>query len=233
MDGNGRWAESQGLPRIEGHRAGIESVKVLVKACVQKKIPIVSLFAFSRENWARPADEVAFLMELFVRVLARELPELHAQNVRVQFIGDKTQLSAKLCADIQSAELHTAENKALLLNIALNYTGKWDILQATRTIAQRVMDGALAIAQIDDAVFASYLSTSQLPEPDLFIRTSGEQRISDFFLWQLAFTELYFTETKWPDFTLEEFERALTAFHLRERRYGLISKQLKASGEIN
>lgn len=231
MDGNGRWAENRGLPRFEGHRAGVEIVKAIVQACLEKNISMLSLFAFSCENWARPTDEVEFLMELFIVVLGQETDRLNEHGVRMRFIGDRRRLSTALCSQMESAEALTANNTKLNLNIAVNYSGKWDIVQATQTIARHVLEGRIDPEKVDETLIKNYLSTAQLPDPDLFIRTSGEQRISDFFLWQLAFTELYFTEVKWPEFTVEEFERAIHIYGLRERRYGLISKQLNKSLE--
>ena len=226
MDGNGRWAENLGLPRFEGHRAGVDVVKAIVQACLKNKISMLSLFAFSCENWARPIDEVEFLMQLFIRALEIETNRLNEHGIRIRFIGDRGRLSVALCEQIDAAETLTISNKALFLNIAINYSGKWDIVQATQALARRVLDGTIASEDVNEELFESCLSTSGLPDPDLFIRTSGEQRISDFFLWQLAFTELYFTEVKWPEFTTEEFERAILTYGRRERRYGLISKQL-------
>lgn len=231
MDGNGRWAENCGLPRVEGHRAGVEIVKAIVEACLKKNISMLSLFAFSRENWARPTEEVDFLMQLFIVALGQETDRLHEHGICLKFIGDRARLSAELCSQMVSAEALTADNKKLHLNIAINYSGKWDIVQATQAVARHVADGSIAPQKIDELLFKNYLSTAQFPDPDLFIRTSGEQRISDFFLWQLAYTELYFTEVKWPEFTVEEFEQALHIYSLRERRYGLVSKQLNNSLE--
>ena len=233
MDGNGRWAENQGLPRLEGHRAGVEAVRGMVETCLKKEISTLSLFAFSRENWARPADEVNFLMELFIQSLDRELDALHEQGVRLMFIGNRVELSDILQTAMQSVEEHTANNQVLTLNIVINYGGRWDITQATRMIAQRVQSGELLLEDINEDVFSDTLATRQLPEPDLFIRTSGECRISNFFLWQLAYCELYFTDIHWPDFTANEFEQALTWFATRERRYGKTSKQIIEENEEN
>jgi undecaprenyl diphosphate synthase len=222
MDGNGRWAENRGLERVEGHSAGVDTVKTVIKCCLQKKIAVLSLFAFSSENWARPAMEVDFLMQLFVQALKREIQELHEQGVSVRFTGDRSQLSAVLCAQMQEAESLTRNNHKLILNFALNYGGKWDIVQAAKALAIQVADGVTSIDTIDESVFSSLLNTHTLPDPDLFIRTSGEQRISNFFLWQLAYTELYFTDVFWPDFNADEFEKALSNFCMRQRRFGLI-----------
>lgn len=226
MDGNGRWAESRGLPRFEGHRAGVEIIKAVVQSCLEKNISVLSLFAFSCENWARPSDEVEFLMQLFIIVLESETAHLNEHGICLRFIGDRSRLSAELCEKMVAAEALTSKNKALFLNIAINYSGKWDIVQAAQTVARGVLDGSITSSDVNEALFESCLSTHGLPDPDLFIRTSGEQRVSDFFLWQLAFTELYFTEVKWPEFTVEEFERAIQIYSGRERRYGLTSKQL-------
>ncbi len=226
MDGNGRWAENRGLERIEGHRAGVDAVKTVIQWCLQKKISILSLFAFSSENWARPAMEVDFLMQLFIQALKREIQELHHQHVCVRFTGDRSQLSPALCSEMQEAELLTSDNRQLVLNFALNYGGKWDIVQAARTLAGQVADGQMLLEDINEKTFSQLLETHDLPDPDLFIRTSGEQRISNFFLWQLAYTELYFSDVYWPDFCTEELEKILACFGRRKRRYGQIEKQL-------
>ena len=226
MDGNGRWAENQGLPRLEGHRAGAKSVRGMVETCLKKKIKALSLFAFSRENWARPVEEVNFLMDLFIESLDRELDALHEQGVRLIFMGNRTDLNDVLQTAMKSVEKHTKNNHVLTLNIVINYGGRWDITQAARVLAERVQSGSLLPDDINETVFSGALVTHDLPDPDLFIRTSGERRISNFFLWELAYTELYFTEVCWPDFTADEFERALACFASRERRYGKTSKQL-------
>jgi undecaprenyl diphosphate synthase len=220
MDGNGRWAKNRGLSRSEGHREGVNVVKSVIKVCLQKKIGVLSLFAFSSENWSRPANEVDFLMELFIHALGTEIEELHQHGVCLRFTGDRSQLSPSLCKAMQNAEALTGNNQQLILNVAMSYGGRWDIVQASKALAQLVAEGDLLIEEIDDLKFASLLNTHGLPDPDLFIRTSGEQRISNFFLWQLAYAELYFSELLWPDFSSVEFERALTAFSLRQRRYG-------------
>jgi undecaprenyl diphosphate synthase len=232
MDGNGRWAEKRGLERIEGHRAGVEVVRTVIQYCIHKQINVLSLFAFSSENWARPAMEVEFLMQLFLSALKREVAQLHKEGVRVRFTGDRSQLSPALCAEMLDAEALTAKNKKLILNFALNYGGKWDIVQAAKQLASEVARGSLSLETVDESMFASFLATNDLPEPDLFIRTSGEQRISNFFLWQLAYTELYFSNVYWPDFTAEEFEKILTCFSTRKRRYGQTEKQLHEKGYV-
>lgn len=232
MDGNGRWAENLDLPRVEGHRAGVETVKAIVQSCLEHHVAVLSLFAFSCENWARPQEEVDFLMQLFIFALAQEIKTLSEHGVRVQFIGSRHQLSAALCEQMEAAEALTANNTHLILNIAVNYSGKWDIVQASQILAARVERGELAIEQLDEAAFEAALSTHALPSPDLFIRTSGEQRISNFFLWQLAYTEIVFTDLKWPEFTVAEFEHALREYAHRERRYGLTSQQLEPKQDV-
>jgi undecaprenyl diphosphate synthase len=226
MDGNGRWAQSRGLLRVEGHRAGVEAVKTVIRCCLQNQIPILSLFAFSSENWSRPVAEVEFLMQLFMNALGHEVQELHEHEVCLRFTGDRSGLSPKLQEQMRSAEKLTAHNERLTLNVVVNYGGKWDIVQATKALAKQVCAGQLKLEDINESLLNAALSTHDLPAPDLFIRTSGEQRISNFFLWQLAYTELYFTEVHWPDFTAEEFNKALTSFSRRERRYGKTSQQL-------
>lgn len=225
MDGNGRWAESRGLQRIEGHRVGLEVVKAITSHCVKRNIGVLSLFAFSSENWARPEFEVDFLMQLFIQALESEIQELHDNGVRLLFSGDRSRLSMALCQRMEAAEQMTGNNTQLRLNVAMNYGGKWDIVQAVQAIAKQVQANQLSLDSIDEMLFAKHLNTAGLPDPDLFIRTSGEQRISNFFLWQLAYTELYFTDTYWPDFTTEKFDEALVCYGKRKRRYGLISEQ--------
>lgn len=225
MDGNGRWAKALGLPRIAGHRAGVDAVKNIVKHCLQKNISTLSLFAFSRENWSRPVQEVDFLMNLFVESLEGELAGLHEHAIHVRFIGDRTQLPSALQTLMDSAEAQQQGVPKLTINVAVNYGGQWDIVQATKQLAQQVLQGEISVDSIDESVFSSALSTKHLPDPDLLIRTSGEQRISNFFLWQFAYTELYFCDVNWPDFTVDEFEQALACFSARERRYGCLTPQ--------
>ncbi len=226
MDGNGRWAESRGLMRFEGHSAGIKAVKTILKSCLDIQIPVLSLFAFSSENWLRPEEEVNFLMQLFLETLQAEVQELNKNQICLRFTGDRQGLSPAIREQMHYAEELTASNEALTLNLALNYGGRWEIVRAVRRIAEDIKTGNLEINSIDEQSFGQYLTTFGLPDPDLFIRTSGESRISNFFLWQLAYTELYFTPTLWPDFTKEEFEKALICFQKRERRYGKTSQQL-------
>ena len=223
MDGNGRWAAQRGLMRVEGHQRGVMVVKEVIKAAIQHHIPNLSLFAFSHENWNRPEDEINFLMTLFVQSLNQELPELIQQGIRLRFLGSSERLSAALTTDMQIACERTSCNARLNLNIALNYGGKWDIVQAVKA----ALIAGIEPKDLDEQVISAYLSTSVGDDPDLLIRTSGEQRISNFFLWQLAYTELYFTDVLWPDFDALAFEKALDFYRSRERRFGKTSKQVQ------
>lgn len=232
MDGNGRWAESRGLSRSDGHQAGVGVVKTMVKLCLERHIPVLSIWAFGSDNWARPVAEIEFLMQLFLHALNREVEQLYQNGVRLCFTGDREQLSQALRDEMHLAETMTMDNQLLLLNVVINYGGKWDIVQAARKLAHQVANGVLSPDDINESLFAKQLSIAHLPDPDLFIRTSGEQRISNFFLWQLAYTELYFSEVYWPDFTASEFEKALASFGNRERRFGKTSKQLRESKHV-
>lgn len=232
MDGNGRWAQNRGLLRSEGHRAGADSVKVVIRCCLQHKIPVLSVFAFGSDNWSRPAKEVDFLMQLFVEALKNEVQELNTLGVRLRFTGDRAALSKKLCQHMEEAERQTRQNDQLILNIVVNYGGKWDLVQASKILAKKVFEGELKVDEINETLFAQYLSTHDLPDPDLFIRSSGEQRISNFFLWQLAYTELYFATVHWPDFDALEFQKALDSFSARERRYGKTSQQIQEVSNV-
>ena len=194
MDGNGRWAEHRGLSRIEGHKAGIESVKNIISCCLDKKIACLSLFAFSSENWLRPVEEINLLMELFIEALKKESAELNQHGICVRFTGDRTPLLAGLQTQMHEAETLTQKNSHLILNVVVNYGGKWDLVTAAKKMTQAVLRGDMSIEDIDELSFCQFLNTDGLPDPDLFIRTSGELRISNFYLWQLAYTELYFTE---------------------------------------
>jgi undecaprenyl diphosphate synthase len=229
MDGNGRWAKQRFMPRIAGHRAGVETVRQIVKSCAKKKIEVLSLFAFSSENWRRPPKEVSFLMEMFLTSLEREVDMLHENNVRLRFIGDRVRFNEKLYKKLHEVEKLTCHNKGLVLQIAVDYGGQWDICQAVRKLAQEVETGRLASVDITPERIASQLSFADLPDPDLFIRTSGELRISNFMLWQLSYSELYFTNTLWPDFNEQELEKALIHYTERERRFGYSSEQLSES----
>jgi undecaprenyl diphosphate synthase len=227
MDGNGRWAERRMLPRVAGHHRGVESARAVVQHCVDLNIPVLTLFAFSSENWQRPPTEVKLLMTLLQKLLADEVHQLHVNNVKLRVIGDKERLAPALQAAIVHAETTTRYNTGLQLNIALNYGGRWDILQATRAVCVAVSAGELKLTDIDDNTFAQYLMLSDLPEPDLLVRTSGEQRISNFLLWQMAYTELYFSATLWPDFSAKDMDEALQFFARRHRRFGQVDIQLE------
>lgn len=232
MDGNGRWAEARSLLRVEGHRAGVDAVKTVVQSCLEQGISVLSLFAFSLENWSRPAAEVDYLMRLFVQALQKEVEQLCKNGVQLRFSGDRRSLSEALQAEMNASEAITRENDRLILNIAVNYSGKWEIIQAAKAFARRVLDGEQCLESLDEEAFSKGLCFEDLPDPDLLIRTSGEQRISNFFLWQLAYTELYFTQVHWPDFTAEEFNKALVSYRARERRYGLLSEQLSEKSHV-
>lgn len=223
MDGNGRWALQRQRPRALGHRAGARAVNVCVDWCLRERIEALTLFAFSSENWNRPEEEVSALMQLFMRALEREVEELHRRGVRLRFIGERSRFSERLRGAMHAAEAMTAANRTLDLNIAAGYGGRWDITQAARRLASQVAAGTLSADAIDEARFAAELSLADLPAPDLFIRTGGEQRISNFLLWQLAYTELWFTEVLWPDVDDAVLARALQDFSARERRFGLLA----------
>jgi undecaprenyl diphosphate synthase len=227
MDGNGRWARARGGQRVDGHRAGVEPVRAVIRECVRRDIGALTLFAFSSENWGRPRDEVMGLMSLFVESLEAEIDDLHRNGVRLRFIGERAELDARLRASMASSEQVTLANTRLSLQIALSYGGRSDILGAVRRLAAEVERHALAAAQIDEATFAAALALGTLPDPDLFIRTGGEQRISNFLLWNLAYTELYFTDLLWPDFDVAAFEAALQHYAARQRRFGLSAEQLE------
>ena len=229
MDGNGRWAQARGLPRHAGHRAGIAPVKMVVKACGEVGVQALTLFAFSSENWRRPQEEVSRIMELFMEALQSEVEELHANQVRLRFIGDRRSLSVRLQARLNEAEDYTRANRGLALVVAVGYGGRWDIVEAARTLARRCTSGALSADAIDEAALGSALALGELPDPDLFIRTGGEHRISNFLLWNLAYTELHFCDVLWPDFSRAELDRALESFAARERRYGLTAAQAGAN----
>jgi undecaprenyl diphosphate synthase len=228
MDGNGRWAQSRFLPRSAGHRAGVAAVRMAVEECKDRGVEVLSVFAFSSENWRRPPTEVGLLMGLLVEVLEREIDALARNGVRVRFIGDRGSLAPQLAARMTAAEERTAGNSLLTFVIAIAYGGRWDILQATRRLAARCAAGELPAAAIDEASFAAAVETAGIPDPDLFIRTGGERRISNFLLWNLAYTELWFTDVLWPDFDRAEFGRALDFFAGRNRRFGLTQAQLES-----
>ena len=226
MDGNGRWAQGQGRERTAGHQSGLNPVRTVVEECVRLGVGVLTLFAFSSENWSRPADEVTSLMNLFCDALDEELPRLHKNGVRLSFIGDVAALEARLRERIARATAATAANTRLRLQVAVSYGGRQDILAAARRVAAACERGELRSAELTEQEFARGLALAGLPDPDLFIRTGGEQRISNFLLWNLAYAELYFTETLWPDFSAADFELALRHFAGRERRFGLTAAQV-------
>ncbi len=226
MDGNGRWAQRRGKPRSFGHRAGQKAVRATVEFCLREGIPALTLFAFSSENWRRPADEIGVLMELFLRALDREVKTLHKNNVRLRFIGDVDAFQPRLRDRMRQGETLTVGNSALALNIAVGYGGRWDITQAARSLAEDVAAGRLDPAQIDEAAVHARTALSDLPAPDLFIRTGGEHRISNFLLWQCAYSELYFTDVLWPDVDAVVLNEACADYARRERRFGLTSAQV-------
>jgi undecaprenyl diphosphate synthase len=220
MDGNGRWAKSRGLPRIAGHRRGAEAVRRTIVAAAELGISYLTLFGFSSENWKRPSDEISDLMGLLRHYLRGEIAELHQQGVRLVVIGDRARLAPDIVTLIDNAEQLTRGNMRLTLIVALSYGGRGDIVRATRKLAEDVAAGSITAKDIDETRFSDSLFTAGIPDPDLLIRTSGEQRISNFLLWQLAYTELVFIETLWPDFGRADLEKAISDFHGRERRYG-------------
>ena len=226
MDGNGRWAAQRRLPRIEGHRRGIESVRTTVRGCGEAGVEALTLFAFSSENWRRPANEVSALMGLFRLVLDRELERLRRNGVRLRVIGDRHGLGDKLVEKIDRAEEATADGEGMTLNIAANYGGRWDISRAARDLAREVAAGRLDPEAVTEETLGGRLALADLPEPDLFIRTGGEQRISNFLIWQLAYTELYFTPTLWPEFGEEALWSAFGSFSKRQRRFGRTGEQV-------
>lgn len=222
MDGNGRWAKRQGKSRIAGHRAGIKAVHRAIRFALDQGLPALTLYAFSRENWRRPDQEVTALLTLFFQVLESQLVYLNRYNVRLQIIGDTQAFSPSLQAQIKRAEAATADKQGLRLTVAANYSGRWDIVQAVSQLAQRVQQGVCGLEQIDENLVASHLCLSDLPAVDLVIRTSGEYRLSNFLLWQIAYAELYFTDRLWPDFDGQTFQLAIQAFTQRERRFGTL-----------
>ena len=228
MDGNGRWAKRRFLPRPAGHSAGVSAVRKTVEQCIARGVEVLTLFAFSSENWRRPAQEVSLLMDLFIASLERETQKLHQNGVRLRVIGDRTAFAPALQQRMAASEALTRQNDRLDLVIAANYGGRWDIAQAARRLAEKVERGELRSDEIDAPLLESELALADLPEPDLFIRTGGEQRISNFLLWQLAYTELYFTPLLWPDFDARAFEEALQSFANRQRRFGYTGDQIES-----
>lgn len=231
MDGNGRWAQKRFMGRILGHQKGAETVRAIVQASREIGIPYLTLFAFSSENWSRPADEVEALMGLLKEFLQKELRELLDNNIRLLAIGELNRLPKDVYQALQETLKHTAHCDAMTLTLALSYGGRDDILQAVRRIVLAFQNGDLSLPELDETLFSKYLWSAELPEPDLLIRTSGEMRISNFFLWQLAYTEIYVTPTLWPDFNKEELMKALLDYQTRQRRFGLTGEQIKSEGQ--
>jgi len=226
MDGNGRWAQKRFMPRAVGHQAGVKTVRKIVEYCANNHIEVLTLFAFSSENWRRPESEVSLLMALFMATLQREIDKLHRNNIRLRFIGDRSAFPEKLQTKMAEGEAQTEHNTALTLVIAANYGGHWDMCQAFQHITAKITAGELTEQDITEELINQHLSTANLPEPDLFIRTGGEERVSNFMLWQLAYTEMYFTPTLWPDFDQNSLAEAITSFKGRQRRFGHTGEQV-------
>lgn len=228
MDGNNRWAKQRHLPGIAGHKAGVNSVRQAIEGCVEQGVEVLTLFAFSSENWKRPEGEVRGLMDLFMLSLDREVKKLHRHGIRLNIIGDRQRFSTRLQQKMAAAEALTLDNEGLTLNIAANYGGRWDIVQAARSAMQSCLDGQLQPADLDETLFDGFTTLAGVPDPDLCIRTGGEQRISNFLIWQLAYTELYFCDCYWPDFGKAELSKAIESFASRQRRFGKTSDQIEA-----
>ncbi|ERP90203.1 MULTISPECIES: polyprenyl diphosphate synthase [Marinobacter] len=228
MDGNNRWAKAHRLKGVAGHKAGVDAVKAVVETCARQGVEVLTLFAFSSENWRRPKDEVSALMRLFLIALEREVRKLHRNNIRLRIIGDRSAFNSTLQEHMERAETLTRDNTAMTLVIAANYGGHWDITEATRQVAQKVRAGELEASDITDDLIQQHLSIGDLPMPDLLIRTAGEQRISNFLLWHLAYTEFYFSEVFWPDFKADQMQKALEAYAGRKRRFGQTDDQIAA-----
>ena len=225
MDGNGRWAKRRMMPRVAGHRKGVEALRGVIRACGERGVSHLTVFAFSSENWRRPQEEVSLLMELFMRALENEVARLHENNIRFRVIGDLSGFSERIQTLIRDAEALTRNNTRLTFTVAANYGGRWDIVHAV----QKLIAAGTPAEAVDEAALARELSIADMPEPDLFIRTGGEQRISNFLLWQLAYTELYFTDTLWPEFDAAALDTAIASYRTRERRFGRTSEQVQAA----
>jgi undecaprenyl diphosphate synthase len=227
MDGNGRWAKKRNRPRSVGHQAGLKALKKTIRHCVRLGVKTLTVFAFSSENWNRPASEVSRLMELFLKALDKEVGELHKNGICVRFIGDLTALKPAIQTRMTAAQSLTAGNDRLVANVAINYGGRWDVVQACKRMAKAVRDGKLCLDEVDEVQFGHYTALAESADPDLLIRTGGEMRISNFLLWQTAYTELYFTPVLWPDFDEQALDKAIAAYQARERRHGRTSEQVK------
>ena len=225
MDGNGRWAKGRLMPRVAGHRKGVEALRGVIRACAERGVSHLTVFAFSSENWRRPQEEVTLLMDLFMRALENEVARLHENDIRFRVIGDLSGFTERIQNLIRDAEALTRDNTRLTFTVAANYGGRWDIVQAVK----KLMAAGVAAEEVSEAVLTQHLSMAELPEPDLFIRTGGEQRISNFLLWQLAYTELYFTDALWPDFDAAALDEAIASYRKRERRFGRTSEQIEAA----
>jgi undecaprenyl diphosphate synthase len=230
MDGNGRWAKRRGLPRVAGHREGVKSVRDVVEACAQLGVKYLTLFAFSTENWRRPKEEIDTLMKLLIKTLRSETEKLYKNDIKLMAIGDIDSLPKEVRQELKEAMEKTKNNKRMVLNLALSYSGRWEIIEAVKEIARDVKKGKVKIEEIDDKLFSNYLKTAGIPDPDLLIRTSGELRISNFLLWQIAYTELYITDCLWPDFRRKHLYEAIRDYQRRERRFGMTSEQIKKKG---
>ncbi|WP_314730134.1 isoprenyl transferase [Peptostreptococcus stomatis] len=220
MDGNGRWAKSRFMPRTYGHKVGVETIRKVVKECSRLGVRYLTLYAFSTENWKRPKDEVSALMGLLVKYLRNELEELHKNNVKILTIGDISKLPQACIEELDHAKEKTKDNRGLVMSLALNYGGRNDLINAVKNISQEVVDGKISVEDIGDDLISSHLSTKESPDPDLVVRTSGEQRLSNFLLWELAYSEFYFTDIHWPDFDEKELQKAIFAYQSRDRRFG-------------
>ena len=225
MDGNGRWAKRRLMPRVAGHRKGVEALRGVIRACAERGVSHLTVFAFSSENWRRPQEEVTLLMELFMRALENEVAKLHENGIRFRVIGELAGFSERIQALIRDAEALTRNNTRLTFTVAANYGGRWDIVQALK----KLMAAGVAAEDVNEAALAQQLSMADAPEPDLFIRTGGEQRISNFLMWQLAYTELYFTDALWPDFDAAALDEAIASYRKRERRFGRTSEQVRSA----
>ena len=225
MDGNGRWARKRLMPRVAGHRKGVEALRGIIRNCAERGVSHLTVFAFSSENWRRPQEEVTLLMELFLRALENEVAKLHENDIRFRVIGDLSGFSERIQTLIREAESLTSNNKRLTFTVAANYGGRWDVVQAVK----KLMATGVSADEVNETLLAQQLSIADMPEPDLFIRTGGEQRISNFLLWQLAYTELYFTDALWPDFDAAALDAAIASYRTRERRFGRTSEQVRSS----
>lgn len=232
MDGNGRWARKRGLPRVAGHRRGVDTVREIVRVSASLGVKYLTLYTFSTENWKRPKDEVSMLMRLIVKSLQNETDELHANNIRITTIGDFTSLPVDVQQELNEATKKTAGNTKMTLNLALSYSGRWELVEAVKKIAGRVQSGELAVESIDESVISNSLITAGIPDPDLLIRTSGEFRVSNFLLWQIAYTEFVIVDALWPEFSRKHFYQAIESYQNRERRFGLVSEQISTKIKV-